>query len=314
MSTQPSSPAGASALDDVLARWGGRTATVDLDGEVHYAVFDGPEESLASPVLLVHGLGGSIMNWVLLADLLRQERTVYAVDLAGHGLTRATGRRSTVGANAQLVRRFLDEVIGEEVLLVGNSMGGLISTLVVGREPDKVRGLVLLNPALPAPRSRPHLQARILGTLTRPQVSRMLRARTGKPVRLAEEVAAMLHLCFGDTQRLDPDALAAHVELARAQRDFSEIPRAQTESARTMFAALARHAVVAARVRDLDMPVLLVQGTLDRLVDVSSARWLARMVPQVTYEEMEGIGHVPMLEVPELTARVVAGWERAYVG
>ena len=68
---------------------------------------------------------------------------MYAVDLAGFGLTRpSSGRQPTVQSNADLVARFIDEVVGKPVLLVGNSMGGMISNMVAARHPELVTGVV----------------------------------------------------------------------------------------------------------------------------------------------------------------------------
>lgn len=310
------------ALGTVIARWGGRLERTDLGGQTHHAVFEGPEGWAPgpdpAPVVLVHGLGGHLMNWVLLADELRTERPVYAVDLGGHGLTRAGDRSPGVGANAQLVRRFVDEVVrpetgAQEVLLVGNSMGGLICSLLAERDPAHVAGIVLLDPALPAPRSRPDAQVRTFGTLLRPAVGRALRQRRGAPLSLEAEVERVLRTCFGDWQRMDREALEAHYAVARAQVGFDDLAKAQVLSGRTMVAALGRHGTVAARLRGLPVPTLLVHGTLDRLVDVSAARWAAKVAPRLVYEELSGVGHVPMLEVPEHTAGIIRGWERAWV-
>ncbi len=311
-------PAERTPLGAAVDRWGGRLETVDLDGDAHMAVFAGPEGASATPAVLVHGLGGHVTNWVLLADELRRERDVYAVDLGGHGLTRADVHAPSVGSNAQLVRRFVDEVVlsrtgADEVLLVGNSMGGLVVTLVASRDERGIAGVVLLNPALPAPRSRPHVQARTLATLVRPALSRAVRTRRGTPVTLEEEVERSLRMCVGDWSRMDRDALDAHVVMARSQHGFTELARAQTEAGRTMIAALGRHRVVAERLRRMSVPVLLVHGTEDRLVDVSAARWAAKVATDITYEELSGVGHVPMLEIPAETAEIVRRWEREHV-
>ena len=63
----------------------------------------------------------------------------------------AAGRSTTVGANRRLLDRFINEVAGEPVVLVGNSMGGMISILEAAASPDQVRGAVLVDPALPRP-------------------------------------------------------------------------------------------------------------------------------------------------------------------
>ena len=52
-------------------------------------------------------------------------------------------------ANQQLLHRFLTEVTGVPVVLVGNSMGGLITVLQAAEHPEKVAGAALVDPALP---------------------------------------------------------------------------------------------------------------------------------------------------------------------
>lgn len=298
-------------LPPLAAPWGGESRTADLGVRVHYVDFGVPPvgDDDAPPVVLVHGLGGSHLNWVLLADRLRATHRVYALDLAGFGFTRMTHEiPATVGQNAKLVRRFVDEVVGEPVVLVGNSMGGLISSMVASREDAPVRGLVLVDPALPAPRGRPDAQAISLFTLLGAPLRRAIRARRRRPISISGEVTAVLRICIADWSRLDEDAFEAHVDLAKAQRGFRELNAAFKIAGRTMIEALARRSLVRRRLAAITAPVLLIQGDRDRLVHVSAARWAARSNPRWTYVEMPGVGHVPMLEVPEDTADAITGW------
>lgn len=294
------------SIPPIAAPWGGRSRTVDLGGTVHYVDFDGPAQ--APPVVLVHGLGGSHLNWLLLADRLRARHRVYALDLAGFGFTRGTHLSAAVGDNADLVRRFIAEVVGEPVILVGNSMGGLITTLVAARADAPVLGIVLIDPAMPAPRGRPDAQLTSLFTLLAAPVRRAARARRGRSLSVAGEVAVVLRLCIADWDRLDEDVFEAHVDLAKAQKGFADLNASFKLAGRTMIAALARRSVVRRRLADITVPVLLIQGDRDRLVHVSSARWAARMNPDWHYVELAGVGHVPMLEVPQQTEDAINSW------
>lgn len=302
-------------LPPLAAPWGGESRTVDLGGQVHYVDFGEPHARPDAPVVvLVHGLGGSHLNWVLLGQRLRETHRVYALDLAGFGFTRMTEELpASVGHNAKLVRRFVTEVVGEPVVLIGNSMGGLISVMVASREGAPVRGLVLIDPALPAPRGRPDAQAISLFTLLGAPVRRAIRTRRGRPVSIAAEVAAVLRICFARWDRLDEEVFEAHVDLAKAQRGYRELNAAFKVAGRTMIEALARRGAVRRRLAAVDLPVLLVQGDRDRLVHVSAARWAARMNPGWEYEEMAGVGHVPMLEVPDRTAETISRWMSTHV-
>src|SRR3712207_1763337 len=130
----------------------GRSRTVDLGGPVHYVDYGGDEDG--PTVVLVHGLGGSHLNWDLLAPLLTPHARVHALDLPGFGLSEPGRRVATVRNNVAVLDRFLREVTGAPVVLVGNSMGGMIAILEAARAPARVSGLVLVDPAVPGPRRR----------------------------------------------------------------------------------------------------------------------------------------------------------------
>src|SRR5512133_1839036 len=116
-----------------VAAWGGASRTADLGGPVHYVDFGGPAG--APRLVLVHGLGGSHLNWCLLAPRLARPARVLAVDLVGFGLTYPAGRPATVQANAALLDRFVREVAGAPAVLVGNSMGGMVAILTALARP-----------------------------------------------------------------------------------------------------------------------------------------------------------------------------------
>ncbi|MDQ1521832.1 MAG: hypothetical protein QOI55_2905, partial [Actinomycetota bacterium] len=132
---------------------------IDVAGSSVHCVMWSPAVPLTRPgrdVVLVHGLGGSTINWHLvgqpIADALGSHVT--AVDLIGFGRTSLDGQRSTIDANARLLTAFLQER-GEPTILVGNSMGGSIAVRIAAHHPELVDALVLVNPALPFARGIP---------------------------------------------------------------------------------------------------------------------------------------------------------------
>lgn len=102
---------------------------IDLDGPVHFADFGGEGPTM----VLVHGLGGSAVNWMAVGPGLATRARVLAPDLAGFGRSPLAGRSARVQANQRLLGRFIDEFAVDPVILVGNSMGGMIA-LRVGPE------------------------------------------------------------------------------------------------------------------------------------------------------------------------------------
>ncbi|KAK9750107.1 hypothetical protein RND81_02G173900 [Saponaria officinalis] len=101
------------------------------------------------PLVLVHGFGASIPHWRRNIMTLAQDQMVYAVDLLGFGLSdKPAGFAYTMETWAELLLDFLNEVVREPAVLVGNSVGSL-ACLVCASESSQprslVQGLVLLN-------------------------------------------------------------------------------------------------------------------------------------------------------------------------
>src|SRR5215813_4773087 len=124
-----------------------RSATVELDIPVHYLEWGGRGNAT---FVLVHGLGGSALNWTLTAPLLTDRGRVRALDLAGHGRTPRAGRSSSIEANQELLDAFMDTTVTGPVVLAGNSMGGVISILEAAATPERIAALVLVDTALPS--------------------------------------------------------------------------------------------------------------------------------------------------------------------
>ncbi len=259
-------------LDD-RSRW------IDLGGPVHYLDFGGPANG---PVIVcVHGLGGSSVNWSAIAPLLTDRFRVIAPDLAGHGLTRSLGRGTTVSANQALLHRFIESVPGASVILMGNSMGGMISLLEAAAAPDAVAGLILLDPALPFVPTRPDpLVTAMFAAYATPGLGWALMAARRKASPEAQ-VAATLSLCCVDRTRVPKDVVAQHVAIARRRTQFAEVNRDFLSAARsvTATAGIIRGLSYRQRIRAITAPVLLLHGDRDRLVPVTVARAAARANP-----------------------------------
>ncbi len=225
---------------DYAAPWGARGYVTDLDGPVHWIEFS-PEASEGEsqpPIVFVHGLGGSHLNWCLLGPQLTAGRRVVALDLHGFGLTPGLRVNSTVQANARLLDRFINEVIGTPVILVGNSMGGLISVLETAANPSAIRGVVLIDPALPLPRQKPDWQVSgqfLLYAL--PGLGPLAVARLMSSVSPEEAVRQLVQLCFADPSRADPEMTKAEVALVARRHPATP---AQASARARIFLAAAR--------------------------------------------------------------------------
>jgi pimeloyl-ACP methyl ester carboxylesterase len=291
----------------------GESRTVDLGGSIHYVDFGGPDDG--PTVVLVHGLGGSHLNWDLFAPLLRPHARVLALDLPGFGRSEPGGRRTSVHENVKVLDRFLTEVAGTPAVLVGNSMGGMISILETAAAPDKVSGLVLLDAAVPGPRKAlDPLVAVMFALYSIPLVGERVMAMRRKRSTPRRQVRDVLRLCGIDPDGLPPEMIDRSVALIEAREDVPGMDKAFIAAARSLVRLLADPRRYRQAMASIRVPVLMVQGDKDRLVPVAAARDTARRNPAWQYLELPGVGHVPQLQVPEELAKKLLSWLDATAG
>jgi pimeloyl-ACP methyl ester carboxylesterase len=316
-----SAPAGTvPAPDQFAAPWGARGYLTELDGPVHWIEFGADRDPAARgarpdapPIVFVHGLGGSHLNWCEVGPQLAAGRRAVALDLRGFGLTPGTRRTSTVRANARLLDRFVRDVAGTPVILVGNSMGGMISVLQAAAAPDTVAGLVLIDPALPVPRRGldPLVASQFL-LYALPGVGELV-VRTMLTRRTPEvAVRQLIELCFADPSRADPAMVAASVGLARHRMGDPAQARAYAASllaaSRSLLRVNGRPWRYWGMMASIRVPVLLIGGESDRLVPLASMTAAAARNPRWEAVFLPGVGHTPQLEVPDAVIGAIGGW------
>ena len=260
-----------------------RHRVADIDGPVHYIDFGGS----GRPVLMVHGLGGNALNWMAVGPRVAETHRALAIDLAGFGQTPLFGRAATVGANAALVHDFIEHVVSEPVMLMGNSMGGYISVVEAATHPGTVTSLVLVDPAVPGPHVR------------RPE-----------PLMLGAIAALSIPglLVCADPSRVDPSIVDAHVRLTREREHLGrQNARAFIQASRSIGFRMADPRFWA-RVAAVHAPTLVIHGSLDRLIPLAAARELHRRRPDWKLAILDGVGHVPMMETPEQFMDALEAW------
>ena len=97
-----------------------------------------------SVVLLLHGFGGDLDNWMFNLDSLAEKHRVLALDLPGHGQSVKTNVDPSLSGMATFVRKFLDGLSVSSVHVVGHSMGGAIAMQLASDSPETVKSLGLI--------------------------------------------------------------------------------------------------------------------------------------------------------------------------
>lgn len=108
-------------------------------------VRDGGQGDL--PVLFVHGLGGNGGQWILQLDHLRPERRAVALDLRGHGESDPAEEADySIEGLADDIAAVADQLGLRRFVLAGHSLGSLAAIEYAGRHPERVSGLLLVDP------------------------------------------------------------------------------------------------------------------------------------------------------------------------
>jgi pimeloyl-ACP methyl ester carboxylesterase len=294
-------------------RWprGSRSRTVDLDGRVHLTEYGEPDAD--ELMVCLHGLGGSALNFGLVAPLLAEGRRVLVPDLLGHGQSFATAPdESAVGAQLQMLSRLLTRETARPVILVGHSMGGILAMMHALRLPETVKALVLLDPPVPNVTrwSRdPRLTAKLV-LLRLPGVAALV-ARQVAHMTPEQLVSRQLADATPHADQIPASAIDATVEETRSTRGHDggrAAQRAQFRAILDVVALLARPAQWRHQLAGITTPTLWLHGADDPLNGVEAARALAGTRAEWTFRTRDGVGHLPHLEDPAWTAQSITGW------
>lgn len=265
---------------DVESHLDGGTLRPISEGRLyHRAVGAGPD------LVMLPGFGGNVSTWEFITPPLAETHRVHWVDLLGHGLSDKPAA-ADYGAPAQAER--LDELLRaeglERVVIVGSSAAGQPAVALAARHPDRVAGLVLVDPFLVAgpgvrlgiwlSRQLPGTSGIILRTLSRQRWYVRLSNMIGRrhPLSVDRATVDRQYLPYGSPGFLDAlPALLAGVDPAPAQASIGQV----------------------------QCPVLLIWGAADRLAGRGQALALAASFQDAEPVILEDAGHVPQEEVPE---------------
>jgi pimeloyl-ACP methyl ester carboxylesterase len=284
--------------------------SVDLDGPVVYRAWEGPPDTT---FVLVHGLGGSHLNWIQVAPGLAGLGRVLGLDLPGFGLSPRAGRRTRLMDSRAALARFIDETASGRVIVVGNSMGGAIGFLECAVEADRVAALIVTASVFPWVRGAiPH--PAVLGAFASYDVGWLgERLVAGRRRALNPEVVVDVgfRLLTVDPARIPPEVVRLQVDLLHETRADPDVPRSFVEAARSINRYV-RDPTIGSRAMDgATCPVLVIHGRSDRFVPARFAEtalaahpvWRGRILPRV--------GHVPQMEDPARWLTEVADWYAA---
>ena len=240
----------------------------------------------AETVLLIHGFGGDLDNWLFNIDALAAESTVVALDLPGHGPSPAPIPDPSVPGLANAVVDFMDAAEVEAAHLVGHSLGGAVSLAIARAAPGRVRSVTLVCPAGLGPDiNRGYIDGFVSSTSRR-------------------QLKPVLENLFADPGLVNRSLVDGVLRYKRLD-GVTESLQGLADGA---FPGGAQSWVEPGMIAGLGVPVLVVWGAEDRIVPAAHAQAAAG----ATVEIVEGAGHMVQMEAaPRVNALVTAHVARA---
>jgi haloalkane dehalogenase len=264
------------------------------------------------PILLLHGFGASGRHWRYNVKDLGAKHPVYTLDLLGFGASEKAATTYGLELWLEQVFDFWQSIVGQPMVVVGNSLGALVGLMLAHHHPESVRGVVTIS--LPdvaeLERSVPKtirplkqfLEARIGGLVATP-----LFYLVRQPWVIQSVLGSFV---YGQKSRVDRELvelIATPAQERQAVIAFNWLNRGMTRpqaipSAKKMIAVL-------------KIPLLILWGTKDRVIPPKPAKKLASYNPLAEVALLEGLGHCPHDEAPEQVNPLILDWiNRSVVG
>jgi pimeloyl-ACP methyl ester carboxylesterase len=264
--------------------WRQHLHRVDLPGAeaVNYA-----EIGEGEPIVFVHGIAGCWRNWLENLPYFGRTHRAIALDLPGFGDSPMPSWEISMANYGRLIHDFCERLgIDQVAALVGNSMGGFISTEAVIEEPQRFDRLVLISAAgvsFAEWQGRPfEAGARIFQAMI-PFMSGDRRFYWTRP--LGRKIA--FGRLFRNPNKLRPELLSEQVRPGLQAPGFSDALTA-------IWGYDTRE-----RLPEIEIPTMVVWGLNDHIVPVEGALGYHRLIPHSRLEIFERTGHLPMLERPQ---------------
>lgn len=249
-------------------------------------------------IVLVHGVGLRAESFGWQIAFLEKTYSVFAIDVPGHG--ESPGFDATcpgLGEYTARLKGFIDEVIGEPVMLVGHSMGAMIVVDFARRFPQHCRGVVALNAV--------HRRAADVALAVQQRAAALKQGDAG------DVVSAPVRRWFGECPR------GFELKMARCcEKWLNQVDRAGYGAAYSVFAN--ENGLSDAEFMQLDLPALFLTGAHDENSTPEMSHAMANLAPAGEAVIIANARHLVQLthasEVNKVLGRFFEHCEGAHVG
>ena len=261
---------------------------IEIDGmPVHYRV-EGNTDSTA--MVLIHGTGASLHTWEGWIPYFGKNFQILRFDLPAFGLTGPHPTHNySISYYVDFVNKLLEKLQVDSCVMAGNSLGGHIAWRFAAKYPEKVQKLVLID-ASAYPNNKP---TPLAFKLARNQMSSTF-MRYVTPRFL---VKSSLLDVYGNDELVTDELVDRYFDMQLREGNRSAfIARANQVKSETLEQEIGR-------IQTIQQPTLILWGEEDNWIPVEHAHRFFDDLPNGKLVTYEGIGHVPMEEIPDETAR-----------
>jgi pimeloyl-ACP methyl ester carboxylesterase len=254
--------------------------------EIHYT-----DEGQGIPVVMMHGFGGSFLNWNKLDTRMNKDYRVIRIDLPGFGLSDLP---QPEGAKTDFVQQyrdfmsfFIDTLHLDSLYVVGNSMGGMMAWGTAADHPDKVKKLVLIDAA---GYDLENISNKVAGFMKMPLVKSLF--NRGFPLSSSEEAAKKV---YADPSKINHEAVLASNMLWNRDGNIQA-------ACAIVCASKYPDTALIAKVR---CPTLIIWGKEDKIMPLDHAYRFLRDIKGSQLIVFDTCGHCAMIEKPDETATAI---------
>lgn len=279
----------------------GKTAHL-ADPDINIFYFDAGEPS-APAIVMVHGLGDEADTWRYAIPPLADDHRVIALDLPGFGRSGHPKRDYTPDFHQGAILGLMDTLGIDQAVLMGSSLGAILSHSVAITHPDRLSGLVLADGALLQP---VEMGDRSLQLMAIPLLGEWVYTHLRRNPDAAYDSLRSVYHDLDSLPKADRDFLFRRVN----KRVWSNGQR------RAYFSTLRKlgpwvkglQKDLPDRLREFAVPTLVVRGEFDHLFSAENALAIRDTQPNAALLTIDGVGHLPQQEAPEAFNAGVKAW------
>ncbi|OUL36124.1 alpha/beta hydrolase [Nostoc sp. T09] len=243
------------------------------------------------PLVLLHGVGDSAVDWSWVVPTLGTTHRVIAPDFPGSGDSAKPNREYSLEFLTQFLANFLNTLEIQRAVLVGNSLGGLIALRFALSNPERVAGLVLVDSMGFSQVVNP-----VLSNLSLPWYGELAIAWSKTPLGAKQRAWSRAALLFANPSQV-PTAWLAEQERLGLVPGFLE---ANLSILRSQLYVLGQRQIILDSLPQVQMPTLVVWGINDYVLPNYQAQDGVKRLQQGHLALIPDCGHLPQVERPEL--------------